>query len=308
MGRTRTASAVARKWAVDELARNIHRINITLDGVGDEQWVLLQSDVHWDSKHCDRDMLEAHWHEARDRDAPILDNGDFFDCMGGKWDRRTNKADLRPEHQQADYFDALITTSAAALKPYQDLLTVRGQGNHETAILKHHETNLTDRLVDRLRTQGAPHVRLGGYSGYVVFAVHYQQTRRKPFKLFYHHGYGGGGAVTRGVITTNRQAVFLADADLVWTGHVHDAYDVRIARVRLNADCNAVEHTEQTHLRTPGYKQEYADGYGGWHIERGGPPKPLGSKWLRFRHQHNQRRATAASASPAIVFDVIEAK
>jgi hypothetical protein len=36
------------------------------------------------------------------------------------------------------------------------------------------------------------------------------------------------------------------------------------------------------HLKVPSYKEEYVDGYGGWHIERGGPPKPTGAVWLRL--------------------------
>ena len=29
-------------------------------------------------------------------------------------------------------------------------------------------------------------------------------------------------------------------------------------------------------------EEEYVDGYGGWHIERGGPPKPTGAVWLKM--------------------------
>ncbi len=277
------------RWTFAERARNVHKLTITLDRVGDEQWVLLQSDVHWDNPHCDRKLLEKHWKLARERNAPILDNGDFFCAMQGKWDKRANKDDLRPEHQTARYLDALVDTATAALTPYADLLTVRGVGNHETSVLKRHETHLTERLVQSLKC-AAPHTpaALGGYSGYVVFEVTYRTTRRAAIKLHYHHGYGGGGPVTRGVIQTNRQAVYLADADLVWTGHTHDQWAVPIARVRLNNENTRVEHTRQLHFRTPGYKEEYRDGWGGWHIERGGPPKPIGAAWLRIYQADNE--------------------
>lgn len=276
------ADSINRRWSIEQLAPNIHRINITLDRVGDTQYVLCQTDVHWDNPKCDRDTFIRHLEEARDRDAPILDNGDFFCAMQGKWDKRANKDDLRPEHQNARYLDSLVETAATSLEPYKDLLTVRGRGNHEQAIVKRHETDLIDRLVERLRAHGAANVHAGGYSGFVVFRIRYSGTRTKPFKMFYHHGHGGGGPVTRGVIQTNRQAVYLADADLVWTGHTHDSWQVPIARVRLNQDCTAVEHTRQTHFRGAGYKEEYGSGYGGWHVERGGAPKPVGATWLTF--------------------------
>lgn len=287
-----------RKWSITEKARTIHHVDIHLDRVGDEQWVLYQSDVHWDNPHCDRALFDKHLAQAREKDAPILDNGDFFCCMQGKFDKRANKNDLRPEHQRADYFDALIDTATDALTPYADLLTVRGQGNHETSVRKRHETDLTVRLVERLRAAGSSTVKLGGYSGFVVFRIHYRGTRRRPFKLFYHHGYGGGGPVTRGVITTARQAAFLADADIVVDGHTHDSYTLPIARVRLNQDADVIEHTTQWHVRVPGYKDEYGDGFSGWHIERGGPPKPLGAKWLVFKHVDHDH----------VDYDIIEAK
>jgi hypothetical protein len=292
----------SRRWSLAEHARNIHILNINLKHVGDEQYVLLQSDVHWDNPKALRDKFTEHLDEARERDAPVLDNGDFFCAMQGKWDKRANKNDLRPEHQKAEYLDALVSTATEALAPYADLLTVRGQGNHETGILKHHETNLTERLVERLK-QKNPAVALGGYSGFIVFRIRYNESRTRPFKMFYHHGYGGGGPVTRGTIQTNRMAVFLADADLVWTGHTHDTWTMPIARVRLNQDCTAIEHTRQEHIRTAGYKEEYGDGWGGWHIERGGAPKPVGAVWLRFRYDNAK-----GNRDRAVTYDVIEAK
>lgn len=292
---------MAAHWTSAELARNIHRITVTFPSVKDEWWALLQSDVHWDNPACDRALLTRHWELAKARNAPILDNGDFFCAMQGKWDTRANKDDLRPEHQRADYLDALVSTAAEALKPYAHLLTLRGQGNHETSVLKRHETNLTERLVERLKSQGAPHVALGGYSGFVIVNVIKKQTQHWPIKLYYHHGYGGGGPVTRGVIQTNRQAVYLADADIAWQGHTHDSYQMPIARVRLNHGCTKVEHCRQVHLRTPGYKEEYKDGFSGWHIERGGPPKPVGAAWLRVY------RAPRGD-SDSVEFEIIEAR
>ena len=294
--------AVARRWTTEELARNIHRIDINLERLGDEQRVLLMSDVHWDNPHSNREKLTEHLEQARAFDAPIVDNGDFFCAMQGRWDKRANKNDLRPEHQTAKYLDALIDTATAFWQPWKDLVTVRAQGNHETSITKAHETDLTQRLVEQLRTKGAPHVALGGYSGWIIFRTNYH-GRMRPFKLHYHHGHGGGGAVTRGVIQTNRMAVFLADADIVFTGHTHDQWTVPIARVRLNADCNKVEHTRQDHVRVPGYKEEYTDGYGGWHVERGGAPKPVGSMWLVFR-----LLPANGTRQPYVDYDLVEAK
>jgi hypothetical protein len=279
-------TAVDRKWSFTEKSRNVHLMEISLPRVGDEQFILLQSDVHWDNPHCKRDVWKAHLDEARERDAPILDNGDFFCAMQGKYDPRSSKNDIRPEHVGSNYLDRLIETADKSLAPYADLLTLRGQGNHETSIAKRHETDLTARLTERLKLRGSP-ACVGGFSGWVRFTIKLTKTNHRSFKLWYHHGYGGGGPVTRGTIQSSRIAVYVSDADVVWNGHTHDAWIMPIERIRLNQE-NKVEYCRQTHVRTAGYKDEYSDhhgnfGHGGWHIERGGPPKPIGGAWLRFR-------------------------
>jgi hypothetical protein len=64
-----------------------------------EQWVLLRSDVHHDNPKCNQALEKQHLDEAAEYDAPIIDNGDLFCAMQGKWDKRADKAALRPEHQ-----------------------------------------------------------------------------------------------------------------------------------------------------------------------------------------------------------------
>jgi hypothetical protein len=274
-------------WSFCEVSRNVHRFDLTLPTVGSEFFALLTSDVHWDNPHCDRALLTRVFQQAKRRNAPILDIGDFHCAMQGKYDKRSSKNEIRPEHQRSDYLDSLVSTAAEFLHPYKDLLTLRGYGNHETSIKKNHETDLVERLSERLRQAGSP-ARTGGFSGFVRFHVKYSGTRNRPLTYWYHHGHGGGGPVTRGVIQSNRHAVYLPDADIVHTGHTHDTWIVPIARIRLNS-AERVEHVRQVHVSTPGFKEEYGDGAGGWHIERGGPPKPVGAAWLRIYIAEGQK-------------------
>lgn len=267
-------------WRVVEHARNVHAIRFDDIGEGWEQFVLLQSDEHWDNPHCDRAKYKRHLEEAKKLGAPIIKYGDLFCAMQGKYDKRSSKGDIRPEHMEGNYLDRLVETAAEYHEPYADLMAVVGPGNHETSILKHCETNLTERFVQELKHR-APEsqVCVGGFSGWVRFqfsAGRYQ----KSVRLWYHHGYGGGGPVTRGVIQTNRRAAYV-EAEVIVSGHTHDEWIVPIQRARLTTQ-NVVEQFRQVHISTPGYKDEYADGFGGWHIERGGPPKPTGAAWLRF--------------------------
>lgn len=268
------------KWEFTESSRNIHIFKINLEKISDEQWFLLQSDVHWDNPKCDRQKLKKHLDLAKQRNAPILDFGDFFCAMQGKYDRRSSKKDIRPEHANNQYLDSLVSTAAEYLKPYQNLITVRGVGNHESAIHKNHETDLTERLAERIRANGGI-ARRGGYSGYIRFHIHNGKRKNNSLKLWYFHGAGGGGPVTRGVIQTNRQSVYVSDADIIATGHVHESWQVAVQRIRLNTS-DKIVHERQTHIKIAGYKEEYEDGHGGWHIETGKPPKPTGAWWLRI--------------------------
>jgi predicted phosphodiesterase len=271
-------------WRLEEVSRNVHVLRFDDVRDGWEQYVLLQSDEHWDNPHCKRELYAKHLGEAVERRAPVIKYGDLFCAMQGKWDKRSNKNDVRPEHQNGDYLDSLVTTAAEWHRPYAEVIAVVGAGNHETGVLKHHETNLTERFTQALRTlEPSSPVRTGGFSGWVRFMFTIQGTQRQSQTLWYHHGYGGGGPVTRDVIQSSRRAVY-ADADIICTGHTHDEWVMPIRRIRLSHQ-GVIQHVEQLHIKTPGYKEEYGDGFGGFHIERGGPPKPTGAIWLRFYYE-----------------------
>lgn len=609
MATKKTLSPRNRNWTFGRVSRNVHRFDIKLPHADNEFRALLTSDCHWDNPHCEQDRMKKLFDQALELDAPILDIGDFFCAMQGKYDKRASKSDLRPEHQCSDYLDALVRTAAEWLQPYSKILTLRGEGNHEcvddqtevltsrgwikagevtlddvvaqrsnhdneifytkplrclsyehsgemvrfesrsmdmmvtpnhrvaflpsakqsnlrykeagailkvpkplgviptngvrktpgvsmsldeleflawlltdgslttgaiflyqskpayvekirdlltrlgypfkegvrnrniseicgvplkappmsqhefriprdksielmakfsvdadrnlppwlydlteeqfdfflhrivdgdgsrhksaktammlygkepflssfqqlcinfgyramlslrtrssgaasyhclnivkrgflslagvkktlipylgkvyclttpsgnffarrngkvfltgnSSIKKRMETDLTERLTERLKLGGSA-AETGGFSGYVKFFITEGVNNRSSIKYWYHHGHGGGGPVTKGVIQTARRAAFVSDADIIHTGHVHEQWIVNNPKIRLT-DANKIEHRRELHVCTPGFKEEYGDGHGGWHIERGAPPKPLGAAWLRI--------------------------
>jgi len=201
--------------------------------------------------------------------------------MQGKYDPRSNMDDIRPEDKGALYLDLIVDHAAEVYAPYADLFKLIGLGNHETKIAERHGTNLISNLVHRLNKDHGGHCFVGGYGGWVRFAFRIHKTVKCSRLLKYYHGSGGGGPVTRGVIQTNRQAVYLPDADIVVNGHTHDAYHVPIARERLTQRNNVT--TDIVHfIRTPTYKDDYRKGADGWHVITGKPPKPKGCAWLHF--------------------------
>ncbi len=270
---------------IEKKQRGSLSVNVTLQ-VNRPKWFLLTSDRHHDNAHCNQQLEKQHLDQARERDAHIIDIGDLFCAMQGKWDRRADTSQLRPEYIGGNYLDLLVDEATKFFSPYADRFLQLSPGNHETSITKRHETNLTQRLVERLNLNNKHKIFLGGYSGWIQFFLK-NSTHQKRFNYFYHHGFGGGGPVTRGVIQTNRMGIYLPDANFVHTGHTHDEWVVPIQRARISQHGKPYQDT-QTHIRTPGYKDEYADGAGGWHIERGGPPKPTGASWLKFEYKKGE--------------------
>ena len=267
-------------WTIEHTHRNVTTVRVTGARNAEwEQWVLLRTDAHHDNPKCDQELERKHLEQARERGALVVDNGDLFCAMQGKWDKRADKSALRPEHVGSNYLDLLVDTAADFYGPYADLMAVMGRGNHETAISKRHETDLTDRLAERLRVRGS-RVVASGYGGWVRFLFQCG-TFRDSKTMHYYHGSGGGGPVTRGVIQTNRMAVVNPDADIIFTGHTHDEWIVPIQRQRVS-DAGVPYQDEQLHLRAPGYKDAWGDGYAGWEVEKMLMPKPTGAMWLRF--------------------------
>lgn len=246
---------------------------------GWEQLVFAMSDNHFDSAYCNRDLMMRHLELAKSRDALIIITGDFFDAMQGRFDPRRNMDELRPEYRREDYYDFVVADASRILAPFAKNLLLIAPGNHEYAVLKNVNTSLSDRLVSNLRQQGSTVIH-GGYGGWIKFLFKIYSYRTSK-NLKYFHGSGGEAPVTRGTIQTNRQAVFLPDADIIINGHSHNAYYVPITRERLG-DKGKHYFDIQHHIRVPGYLQSYGDGSRGWEVTRGGVPKPLGGFWVKF--------------------------
>lgn len=279
----------------EKISRNV--LHVHIDNIREdwEQWFLLTSDRHHDSLYSDREYIKQHLEKARERKARILDFGDFFDCMQGKYDPRRNYPEMNPrfiemmQSQNIGYLDAIVKEAVEFYKPYADLFMLIAKGNHETAVLSHNDTDLTNRLVYGLNSAAGAQIQTGEYGGWVQFFFTYSKTQRESKRMKYFHGSGGGGPVTKGVIQSNRQAVFLPDADIVVNGHIHENWVLAMQRERINTTGTIFQDT-QYHVRTSTYKDEYGDGSGGWAVQKGLPPKPIGAVWLRFYRERKHIR------------------
>ena len=262
--------------------RNIHEVTCQSG-----QEFLLVSDLHWDNPHCDRGLLKNHLDEAVKRNAAIILNGDTYCCMGGKYDRRADKSLIRPEHNTDRYFDAIVDTSVEWFAPYAKNILLIGYGNHETAIIKHGETDLLQRFASILNYATGSAVQVGGYGGTIDIRVLHDTIRGVNFVVHYFHGSAGGGPVTRGVISDQRLLAGTEGYDLTWQGHVHELYYHQNIIHRYDRSTKTLIQKPIHQLRTATYKEEWDGGYMGFHVERGRGPKPLGGYWLKLETSRN---------------------
>ena len=266
-------------------SRNIHDITCQSG-----QEFLLISDLHWDNPHCDRGLLKNHLDEALRRNAAIILNGDTYCCMGGRYDRRADKSLIRPEHNTDRYFDAIVDTSVEWFAPYAKNILLIGYGNHETAIIKHGETDLLQRFASTLNYATGSAVEVGGYGGTIDIRVLHDTIRGVNFVVHYFHGHSGGGAVSRGVIHDQRLLAGTEGYDLTWMGHVHELYYHQNMIHRYDRSTKTLLQKPIHQLRTATYKEEWDGGYMGFHTERGRGPKPLGGYWMKLETSRNSSK------------------
>jgi len=233
-----------------------------------EKWLYFTSDTHFDSVYCNRDMFFSDLDQAKLRDASVVVIGDFFDAMQGRFDPRRDMSILRPEYRRSDYYDYVVKDSSEKLEKYANNIAMIAPGNHELSVLKNANTFLSDRLVSYLNNKTGSRIIHGGYGGWLRIVLRVDGKPHGSINIKYFHGAGGEAPVTRGVIQTNRQAVYLPDADVVVNGHSHNAYWIPITRERVGGKGDHYFDT-QHHIRTPGYMMSYGDGTTGWEVTRG---------------------------------------
>ena len=104
----------------------------------------------------------------------------------GKYDPRRSKKDILPEHNKANYIDAVIEDAVNYFLPYAHLLCVIGYGNHETSIVKNLETDPLQRFVDLLNFTAKSNVFTGGYGGWLILSMNFWSSKvSKNIKYFH---------------------------------------------------------------------------------------------------------------------------
>lgn len=268
--------------SVSRPSKTVVRVEVDANGADWSLDTLWRSDAHHDNALSNRKAEKLHLDQARDRGGLIFDCGDAFDAMQQKGDPRSDRSQLRDEHNRNGYFDALVDEAAAFYAPYCDNWVFMSPGNHETAVTDRHGTNLTERLAEGMRTRaGADRgPMVGTYQGWVALHFKWGVRNSQTFKFRYTHGYGGGGPVTKDMIQTSRQLAVIENCDFLLSGHTHDSWHCIQSRTYLD-DYGNEKTRNVTMLKLGTYKSEFEAG-SGWAVRVGHPPRPIGAWFITF--------------------------
>lgn len=242
---------------------------------GNSLFLLLISDVHFDSLKCDRESLKAHLDETKKRNGKALIIGDLFDVMGSFMDPRSKPEQVRKEYYQKgrSYLDLVIEDAYNFLKPYADNIALISYGNHETNILRRHDTDPIDRLIFLLNMEGEK-VMKGSYQGFFNVVMERKGTNAcSSFTIAYHHGHGGAKR-SKGVLNSQLDTMKYRDADMIISGHDHNKiYDPSNVCIKMN---NRFEpYQSSVHwIKLGSYKKSSIDM--GYEVERGYNPSRTG--------------------------------
>jgi hypothetical protein len=228
----------------------------------------LFSDTHIDSKDCNLKQLKKDLDFMAAKDGRIFFNGDVFDAiLHGDRKRHTMGNDM---FNTDDQINEIVDYAVDNLKDYVDYIDLIGIGNHETAVLKHHNFSLTRALIKELnhyRSDNLAPIELGDYKGFIRLKFNERvllnkgkgkdltyvwEDRKHYFDIMYFHGTGGSAPVTKGMIDFNRISTSYL-ANLYWTGHKHHAIiDSGQLSMIMGADGQIHEH-KKTFIQTPSY-------------------------------------------------------
>ena len=281
------------KYTIEKLDKMVCLVNVHLEGDERSFEVASMPDAHWDNPKCDRALLKEHLEYAKKKEALIVLPGDTFCLMQGKYDPRGTKSDIRPEHNKSNYLDVVVNDGANYFKPYSENMII-GQGNHESSILKRQETNILDRFAGAM----GGNIPVMGYQFWVVLRIFFSGGQRAVQRMFFHHGYGGGGPVTRGAINHSRFLMQVEGADVISNGHIHEKTTGEVMVQYFDGSPRGQKAMARSVIimQSSTYKQEFTPE--GFHTERGRPPKPLGGTFITFHCSRSENDGAEVVKQP----------
>lgn len=224
---------------------------------------IVLGDPHIDSDYCDKKLLKGHLNYALANNIDVYCIGDLLDLMQSKGDHRASGTPQKIRTGTKEYFNWIVDYATDFLRPYKDIIKFISYGNHETAMIKFHNVDLLDIIVNNLKYEGA-NVTLGTYEGWWQFRLN-DSTSKYNFKTAYHHGHGSSG-ITKGLAPLINSLKSYGDLDMLIHGHLHTELYASHLIETLNNKGN-ISKRKVNLIRTPSYK--YHQTGMGWAVEKG---------------------------------------
>ena len=271
-----------------EKSNNIHELDINMKQ-SECHYVLNISDVHFDSKGCDRKLLKKHLDLALERNATVFINGDLLDVMGCKRDPRSVPNEIRPEYNKAggSYLDLVVEDCFSFFEKYKDIHFIISYGNHETNIVKRMQHDPLKQLQLLMNSTGGD-VVLGAYQGAIVMRFHRgKSSEKRLIKWFYHHGSGGGARRSKGILNADILVSQNSWADIITSGHDHNKWHFPFTAKHLSPFKSEWGKRKIDILRTGSYKKKPLDF--GWSVEKDFNEPTLGGWWVKNKWENTSR-------------------
>lgn len=210
------------------------------------------SDLHIGSKEFDGESLKRDLEKCKDNNAKVIINGDTMDLILMQDLKRASASRIKPNEGQVNQF---IEEAVDVLLPYVAQLCIIGQGNHESAMIKHHGVDVLAWLIEKLNKEKKNgKIQQGHYQNFV--RINFLDPKKgyklgAKYTIYMSHGNSGNAAVTKGMIDFNRIAV-ANDADLYLIGHKHNHIVTTIPSTTITED-NKITVRNRIAVQTPSY-------------------------------------------------------
>jgi hypothetical protein len=201
--------------------------------------------------------------------------------MGGKYDKRTKKSDIRPEYNIGNYFTDIKKDAKKFLLPYKDQIALMILGNHEESINQRHEFDLLGDFIETLN----PKILYGDYDGFIkfMFSKDGKNSGSLSKLMYYTHGSGGSAPVTNGSIQSARRQDTV-EADMYISGHIHTEYSIPRTMYRVT-DQHKIVTQKKYHWQVGTFKLTH----GVWSKMKAHKAANIGGRWVTFKAVYNPK-------------------
>lgn len=211
----------------------------------------LFSDIHFDSPDCDKETFKAHLDYCLQDNRYILINGDLFDAILLKDQKRAVPHLVERADNQ---LNVKLEETAHFLTPYKDQILFMGRGNHSESIIKYSGIDLLQMLTTMLNAGNKHQIQYGNYANFIRISWTKGTRAVAKYDIFAHHGAGSNAPQTKGMLDFAALSKGV-NADLIWIAHKHNSIVDYSAPIMYIDNNGTVVLKNRQCIQTPSYQK-----------------------------------------------------